>query len=471
MLIYSRDNPARSSQRQRRLLAAPDSPDLFGCRIPLRMVDVGLFFSFLRQIGWAESLPAMGNITLFVPLDSALAKLGHASLSISASPAMKAMFLRAFGAHVVPAALRASDLVNRTVVDTMGGGRLQLRQLPGGKKQLWAADGRSHASIVSVDVEFCRGWIHIVDGTLFDVALFSEVSTSCDEASVLTKAKAAPQLTTFLDLVARAGIAADVADSSEPLTIFAPVDSGTWQGLNLSDGTAIVRLLQEHIVHGIYSQADLMNNATMFTLASTFLNSYADAEGQLILTGAEGHGSRVLAAAPKESCSQALFQLSQPLTAPLRTALPVAHPNVTASLPSATANPNQMKLPVAQPLMTTMVPAAQLSTTVNIPVPTRLPSRPLPTQLPSNFPTPRPVSLAPACVPLETLLSNHPSIGSFASALRAWLASAARMPSRPFTILAPQNDAFSRSLRDRPNVRAIALRPPRSRLGCAAVSR
>jgi hypothetical protein len=38
------------------------------------------------------------------------------------------------------------------------------------------------------------------------------------------------------------------------------------------------------------------------------------------------------------------------------------------------------------------------------------------------------------------------------------------MPSRPFTILAPQNDAFSRALRDRPNVRAIALRPPRSHL-------
>jgi uncharacterized surface protein with fasciclin (FAS1) repeats len=460
VLLYSRTGHAATSSRgRRRLLAAPESPYLLGCPMPLRVANARLFFSLLTEIDWEASLPAKGNITLFVPLDSALAKLGQASLSIGASPAMRATFLRALGAHIVPSPLRASDLINRTVLDTISGLRLQLRQLSGGKKQLWAVDGNTQASIISVDTEFCRGWIHIVDDTLFDMGVFSEVSSGCNQANVLTKAKAYPQLTTFLDMVARAGIAADIANSLEPLTIFAPINSAYWQGVNLSDGNAIARLLQEHIVHGLYSEYDLVNNATMFTLAETFLNGYADADGRLFIMRADGRGSRVLPGATAESCNHALFQLSQPLSAQLRAALPATLANMTSGLPSTASNPNP-KVPIALPLMATKIPTAQPPTVAIRPATTRLPSKLLPTRMPSNLPTLRPVSLAPVCVPLETLLASRSEISSFTSALRARLASSARMPQRPFTILAPRNEAFSFAMADSQNV---------WRLSCAAL--
>jgi uncharacterized surface protein with fasciclin (FAS1) repeats len=460
VLLYSRTGHAATSSRgRRRLLAAPEGPYLLGCPMPLRVANARLFFSLLTEIDWEASLPAKGNITLFVPLDSALAKLGQASLSIGASPAMRATFLRALGAHIVPSPLRASDLINRTVLHTISGMRLQLRQLSGGKKQLWAVDGNTQASIISVDTEFCRGWIHIVDDTLFDMGVFSEVSSGCNQANVLTKAKAYPQLTTFLDMVARAGIAAEIANSLEPLTIFAPINSAYWQGVNLSDGNAIARLLQEHIVHGLYSEYDLVNNATMFTLAETFLNGYADADGRLFIMRADGRGSRVLPGATAESCNHALFQLSQPLSAQLRAALPATLANMTSGLPSTASNPNP-KVPIALPLMATKIPTAQPPTVAITPATTRLPSKVLPTRMPSNLPTLRPVSLAPVCVPLETLLASRSDISSFTSALRARLASSARMPQRPFTILAPRNEAFSLAMADSQNV---------WRLSCAAL--
>ncbi|MFA6277202.1 MAG: fasciclin domain-containing protein [Pedobacter sp.] len=113
----------------------------------------------VKQAGLVETLSGAGPFTVFAPTNEAFAKVPAATLNDLMKPAMKADLTKILTYHVVPGALKSSDLKDGMELTTVQGQKLKITTKDG----KWMVNG---ANITIADVISSNGVTYVIDGVL-----------------------------------------------------------------------------------------------------------------------------------------------------------------------------------------------------------------------------------------------------------------------------------------------------------------
>ncbi|MBB2144802.1 fasciclin domain-containing protein [Pedobacter sp. LMG 31464] len=113
----------------------------------------------VKQAGLVETLSGTGPFTVFAPTNEAFAKVPAATLNDLMKPAMKADLTKILTYHVVPGALKSSDLKDGMELTTVQGQKLKITTKDG----KWMVNG---ANITIADVISSNGVTYVIDGVL-----------------------------------------------------------------------------------------------------------------------------------------------------------------------------------------------------------------------------------------------------------------------------------------------------------------
>ncbi|MFI5453150.1 fasciclin domain-containing protein [Pedobacter sp. UC225_61] len=113
----------------------------------------------VKQAGLVETLSGTGPFTVFAPTNEAFAKVPAATLTDLMKPAMKADLTKILTYHVVPGALKSSDLKDGQELTTVQGGKLKV-SIKDGKVMI------NGANVTIADVVSSNGVTHVIDGVL-----------------------------------------------------------------------------------------------------------------------------------------------------------------------------------------------------------------------------------------------------------------------------------------------------------------
>ncbi|MDQ2621882.1 MAG: fasciclin domain-containing protein [Actinomycetota bacterium] len=106
-----------------------------------------------------ETLQMDGPYTVFAPTNDAFAALPPAELKRLLKPANKAELADILTYHVVEGDVKAADLTDGQMVDTVNGGQLEVR-IDG--DQVMVGD----ATVAQADVATSNGTVHVIDAVL-----------------------------------------------------------------------------------------------------------------------------------------------------------------------------------------------------------------------------------------------------------------------------------------------------------------
>ena len=211
--------------------------------------DLSTLVSALQQAGLVDDLEGDGPFTVFAPVNSAFQNIDADELTGN-SDLLEAVLTY----HVVAGQeITAGDIQDGQTVETLEGGELTFSVSNG-------AVSVNGANVTTADLQASNGVVHLVDGVLLETV------------DAVDRAVLAPNLSTLATAVDAAGLAA--ADSplrtSDPITIFAPVDDG-FEGLDLDaltgDTDLLTRVLQYHVVPGSRITSDqIAGGETLTTL-------------------------------------------------------------------------------------------------------------------------------------------------------------------------------------------------------------
>ena len=107
-----------------------------------------------KQAGLVGALQGDGPITVFAPTDEAFSALPQGTLASLLRPENKPALVALLKNHVVPGAIRASDLLPVAKAKTLNGDTLPIGLRIGG------------ANVIQADIDCRNGIIHVVDGVL-----------------------------------------------------------------------------------------------------------------------------------------------------------------------------------------------------------------------------------------------------------------------------------------------------------------
>ncbi len=125
----------------------------------------------VKAAGLVDTLKGKGPFTVFAPTNAAFSKIPASKLESLMKPENKEKLARVLTFHVVPGALKASDLAQK-IKD--GGGKAKLQTVQGGNltasmsgdKIMLADNSGNTATVTIADVIQSNGVIHVVDGVL-----------------------------------------------------------------------------------------------------------------------------------------------------------------------------------------------------------------------------------------------------------------------------------------------------------------
>ena len=125
----------------------------------------------VKAAGLVDTLKGKGPFTVFAPTNAAFSKIPASKLESLMKPENKEKLARVLTFHVVPGALKASDLAQK-IKD--GGGKAKLQTVQGGNltasmngdKIVLADNSGNTATVTIADVIQSNGVIHVVDGVL-----------------------------------------------------------------------------------------------------------------------------------------------------------------------------------------------------------------------------------------------------------------------------------------------------------------
>lgn len=121
--------------------------------------NVTTLVTAVKAAGLVETLKGEGPFTVFAPTDEAFAKLPKGTVESLIKPENKAKLTSILTYHVVPGALKASDLKDGQMLKTVNGAELKVTQ-KGGE---WLING---AKVIIPDVISKNGVTHVVDAVI-----------------------------------------------------------------------------------------------------------------------------------------------------------------------------------------------------------------------------------------------------------------------------------------------------------------
>ncbi len=236
---------------------------------PQSLVDVASsredLSTFVTALAAAELAPTFDStqrwpsFTIFAPDNDGFATLPEETLdALLADPTgALADILRL---HVVAGRLEARRLSDGQILETLSGDRLTVR----------IADGEvtiNGAPVVETDLKARNGVLHIVGNVI-----------SRESFTVADLVASKPYLSTLLAAADAAGLATALADPESDLTVFAPVNrafnslpEGTLESLLETPGGTLRDILLNHVVSGIQTAGELVEDGTATTLLGTDL--------------------------------------------------------------------------------------------------------------------------------------------------------------------------------------------------------
>ena len=112
-----------------------------------------------KAAGLAGALTGEGPLTVFAPTDEAFAKLPEGTVASLLKPENKDQLAAILSYHVAAGKLKASDVIGRSSVETIGG--LSPRITVDGSTVMI-----DNAKIIKVDVSASNGVIHVIDSVI-----------------------------------------------------------------------------------------------------------------------------------------------------------------------------------------------------------------------------------------------------------------------------------------------------------------
>jgi len=238
---------------------------LFGHAIGQNVVDVAVsspsLFSTLVDLvvtaGLDGALSTAQDITVFAPTDDAFGKLHQGSLNLLRTEQWRTHLENLLLQHVLPVEVPSGVITDGSMAVALNGEEVTLKLPVGGGVVV-----NDIANVIEADVVAENGIIHAVDNVLFPEWVFK---------SIADRAVADPELTTLVKLVTGLHLTQALSFHG-PYTVFAPTDEAFIEGLNalgVQDGYINVHLaatlIKNHVVHGIYSAADITNGLELMT--------------------------------------------------------------------------------------------------------------------------------------------------------------------------------------------------------------
>ena len=165
-----------------------------------------------------------GQMTLFVPSDAAFAALDPAELDALRDPAQQAALVSRLELHLVAGRARASDFVANHHVLNLADSYLFFDAVSG------AAPTANDQELTRINLRCTDGTIHVTD------SVFSELPTI---DAIIQDSAAQNGIQTLSSLIFAGGLTSDLA-LTQPLTVFAPSDSGLANGLPAGTIDALV---------------------------------------------------------------------------------------------------------------------------------------------------------------------------------------------------------------------------------------
>lgn len=217
----------------------------------------------LSQPAIASALAGASNITILAPKNNALSKLlnnSQAANSLAQDPGLLAALLSYHvlnGTYYASNFTRASKFIptllsNETYANITGGQRVQAL-LDNDKVLLYSAL-KENSTVVSANVNFTGGTIHIIDTVL-------------SVPKNITETLQAANLTSASGAIRQAGVGG-VLSQARDLTIFAP-SNAAFNNIGSITGTLTSEqlggLLNYHVVPGVVGYSDLLGNTTLRT--------------------------------------------------------------------------------------------------------------------------------------------------------------------------------------------------------------
>lgn len=226
---------------------AVGSPSLFSSLVDLVLTS-----------GLDEALATTQDITVFAPTDEAFGGLHQSGLDLLKTEQYRPHLQNLLLQHIVPAVVPSSAITEGLTADALNGEEVKLNILKSGGVKV-----NDYANVVQADVSADNGVIHVIDAVLFPDWVSNNIFTravSDRELTILTKLIHGLHLTRSLSF-------------HGPYTVFAPTDEAFLESLDtlgIDDGKLSAHLaatlLTSHIVHGIYSAADITTFTELMTV-------------------------------------------------------------------------------------------------------------------------------------------------------------------------------------------------------------
>ena len=202
----------------------------------------------VKAAGLVETLKGDGPFTVFAPTDEAFAKLPKGTVAALLKPENKAKLQAILTYHVVPGAVKASQVVKLSGAKTAQGQRVSIDVSDKGVKV-------NNAKVLKTDIETANGVIHVIDSVILPA-----------EKDIVDTAAGAGKFGTLIAAAKAAGLV-DTLKGDGPLTVFAPTDAAF---AKLPEGTVAALLKPEnksklqailtyHVVAGRVYSEDVVN--------------------------------------------------------------------------------------------------------------------------------------------------------------------------------------------------------------------
>lgn len=124
--------------------------------------DFSTLVAAVQAAGLVDTLKGEGPFTVFAPTDAAFAALPEGTVDTLLKPENKDQLVSILTYHVVPGAVKSTDLTEGMTAATVQGGNVTFT-LDGGAKV-------NDAAITTADIEASNGVIHVIDKVIMPPA-------------------------------------------------------------------------------------------------------------------------------------------------------------------------------------------------------------------------------------------------------------------------------------------------------------
>merc|ERR1719242_517111 len=166
----------------------------------------------------AETLSSPGPFTVFAPTNEGFAALPEGTVETLLKPENKAQLVDILTYHVLPAAVKSTDLKVFQSVQTVEGKNLHVVRLGDQVRVGASLSDADRKKVIAADNMASNGVVHIIDGVMLPPAKLADA-----KPNIVELAQSVDDLSTLVAAVV-AGDLAETLSSSGPFTVFAPTN-------------------------------------------------------------------------------------------------------------------------------------------------------------------------------------------------------------------------------------------------------